>query len=123
MSMITAKRRILLVDDDPVSRIAMAGMCRRLGTPVEMAIDGLEAVEAAGNRHFDLVLLDLQLPGLDGFETARRLRQISRDPRIVAITATIVDETTQLCLKAGIDSVMLKPPTMDALIEHLGAGL
>jgi CheY-like chemotaxis protein len=101
---------ILVADDDPVSRMVVASMLKREGHEVDTAIDGLEAVEAAARRRYDLVLMDLQMPELDGLEASRRIRGAGDPlPRIVALTATVDEEVRRRCREAGIDDVAEKP--------------
>jgi len=112
--------RILVADDDPVNRRLYSMLLGRAGHQPEVVTDGLEALEALRVREFDLVLLDMSMPGLDGPETARRIRggEAGQDRSglpILAITGFSGREERQWCLEAGMNGVLVKPLTMAAL--------
>jgi CheY-like chemotaxis protein len=112
---------ILVADDDAVTRMVVAGMLRRGGHAVDTAIDGLEAVEAAARRRYDLILMDLQMPELDGLEAARRIRSGVESPtRIVLLTATIDDGLRRRCAGDAIDAIIEKPLDADAVATLVG---
>lgn len=113
---------ILVADDDPVSRMVVAGMLRRSGHDVDTAIDGLEAVEAATRRTYDVIFMDLQMPELDGLEAARRIRTATDHSRIVALTATVDDETRERCRLHGIEEILGKPVDA-ARVERLASSV
>jgi CheY-like chemotaxis protein len=126
---------ILVVDDEPLSRMVVSSLLRRAGHEVDTAIDGIEAVEAASRREYDLVLMDLQMPELDGFEASRRIRASgpggAKAPigtsvsRIVALTATLDDDVRARCVDAGIDDVVEKPldaTRVEAILSELPVG-
>jgi len=95
-------------------------MIRRLGHQVESAVDGLEAVERLERETFDLVLMDLQMPRLDGLEATRRIRaRHGGDMPVVALTANAFDEDRQACLDAGMDGHLTKPLRLDDLERAL----
>jgi CheY-like chemotaxis protein len=104
--------RILLVDDEAVNRRVMLRLLDRFGYRADAAEDGALAVEAARATPYDLILMDLQMPVLDGAEAARRIRAASpagSHPRIVALTAADAEESRAACLAAGMDDVLTKP--------------
>ncbi len=103
---------ILLAEDDEVNRTVTLRMLEKLGCPADYATNGLEALEALGRHRYDLVLLDVQMPKLDGLETARRIR--ARRPRpespwLIAITANAMRGDREKCLAAGMDDYVSKP--------------
>ena len=100
--------RILLVEDDEVIRETTRVVLEEEGYAVEEAVTGEEALEAAGQRPPDCVLLDLMLPGLDGFETCRALRQRSMVP-IIMVTARSDSFDVVAGLEAGADDYVAKP--------------
>jgi CheY-like chemotaxis protein len=102
---------ILLVEDNPVNQ-AMARLClKRLGYRVDLAENGLLALAAFDARDYDVILMDVQMPELDGLETTRRLRArpLLRQPHIIAMTAGALAEEQEACLAAGMDEVITKP--------------
>ncbi len=109
--------RVLVVDDNSVNQEFAAEAVRRLGhlvTPVE---SGMAALEILSRRTFDVILLDVQMPGLDGFEVARRFRATERGTLtpIVAVTAHTTTEDRDRCTAAGFDAVLTKPATRATL--------
>jgi signal transduction histidine kinase/DNA-binding response OmpR family regulator len=110
--------RILLVEDNLVNQQVAAGFLAHLGQMVAIAEDGLQAVDFAGRQAFDLILMDMQMPRLDGIEATRRIRSgngpCSRVP-IIAMTANASDDDRQLCAQAGMTGFQSKPVTMRQL--------
>ncbi|HYC69668.1 MAG TPA: ATP-binding protein [Opitutaceae bacterium] len=109
--------RVLVVEDDPVNRRVIEIMLKRLGLTVEMAENGLEAVERAPRDGFGAVLMDLQMPGLDGLEATRRIRGRLEGRRlpIIAVTANARAEDRADCFAAGMDDFLAKPIRQEAL--------
>lgn len=126
--MATAPRsaRILLVEDNRTMQIFAVGMLRRLGhDQVTIAGDGAQAVAAARDTPFDLVLMDCQLPVMDGWEATRQLRAAGFRAPIVALTATLATGERERCLAAGMNDQLTKPVTMatlEATLAHWLAG-
>ena len=116
-----ANTRILLVDDYP-DALEMWGLYfRSLGYDVVTAEDGLKAVEEAHRTLPDIVILDLDLPGITGFEAARRLRSASDTEQIPLIAATCYSHPTQLdrARRCGFDSILVKPCEPIALVAEV----
>ncbi|WP_261341617.1 response regulator [Tautonia sociabilis] len=117
-----SKLRVLIADDDPILRMALSGLVKRLGHEVAVARDGREAVEAAVEQDFDLLLLDLRMPGMDGLEVATRLRRGNggrKSPWIVGLSAEPSGEAF------GMDAFLLKPVHLGDLsrvLERFGRG-
>ena len=112
--------RVLLVDDNAVNQIIGKAMLDTLHAEVTAAHDGQEALDQLVAQHFDLVLMDLQMPGMDGLEATRRLRQHERDhglPRtpVLAVTGQDGTEVQRSCREAGMDDVLVKPYTVNQL--------
>ena len=103
--------RILVVEDDPVNRMVFTRMLEGLGLDAKIAVDGAAALELAEREPFDLIFMDMQLPGIDGVEATRilRARPLTRPPRIVAVTSNAFAEDRRLCLDAGMDDFLAKP--------------
>jgi PAS domain S-box-containing protein len=117
----TAKLRILLAEDNPINQLVAQLMLAKLGHHVDIVANGSEAVEAVNSGHYDVVLMDVQMPVMDGLEataTIRRLPDLSQ-PRIVAMTASALDEDRRACLLAGMDAYITKPVRSDALAASL----
>jgi len=103
---------VLLAEDDPINqRVAML-MLRRLGHIVDAVSNGHEVLQAMENKVYDLVFMDIQMPEMDGFETARAIRQrwpAVNQPRIIALTAYALKGDRERCLSAGMDGYISKP--------------
>lgn len=107
-----AAMRVLLVDDNPVNRKVGAKLIERLGCSVGLATGGEEGARMAVEDDWDIVLLDCSMPGVDGFEAARRIRGSKshrRAVRIVALTALSMEGDRERCLAAGMDDYLQKP--------------
>jgi signal transduction histidine kinase/CheY-like chemotaxis protein len=112
---------VLVVDDHPVNQEFAIEALRRLGHRVTPASNGEEALRLLRQQRFDLVLLDIQMPGLDGLEVTRRFRADEQPPRtpIVALTAHTTREMRDRCIAAGFDSVLAKPVSQASLAAVL----
>jgi CheY-like chemotaxis protein len=117
-------RTLLLVEDNPTNRRVAELFLERAGCEVVLAGDGREAVEVLGKRRVDLVLMDVQMPVMDGLEATRRIRADvpggSRIP-IVGLTASALKEQVESCRAAGMDDVIAKPlerERLDAVLER-----
>ncbi len=120
--------RVLLVEDSQVNREVAVGMLESLGCKVDCAHDGSVGVEQALSWSFDLVLMDCQMPLMDGFEATRRIRSkeasIGRQPMpIIALTANALQGDRERCLAAGMNDFISKPFTMKKLREVLRAAM
>jgi signal transduction histidine kinase/ligand-binding sensor domain-containing protein/ActR/RegA family two-component response regulator len=114
--------RILLAEDNSINQRVALLMLSRMGCLADVAADGQEVLEAVRRRHYDVILMDVQMPGMDGLEAARRIRAElppDRQPRIVAITANALEENREACLAAGMDDFLAKPVLLDDLKEAL----
>jgi signal transduction histidine kinase/ActR/RegA family two-component response regulator len=104
--------RVLVAEDNPVNQLVARGMLEALGCEVVVVSDGREAVEAAGKEAFDLILLDLQMPVMDGIEATERIRGAGtpeKETRIVALSADLTEATRERAQRAGIDGFVAKP--------------
>ncbi len=118
------ERHALIVDDHPTNRIIASALLRKLGWQTQEAETGAAALELAAQRDFQLVLLDISMPGLSGEETCQALRQRygTRPVRIVAYTAHAFPEEREAFLAAGFDEILVKPISrerLEALVSDL----
>ncbi|GEM_PF-1383281 len=112
--------RVLLVEDNLVNRTVALKMLQKLGVQADVASNGREALLAMEERSFDLVLMDVQMPEIDGLEATRLIRQSgARQPWIVAMTAHALQGDRERCLNAGMDDYISKPVRLDALRSAL----
>ncbi|MEN5240170.1 MULTISPECIES: hybrid sensor histidine kinase/response regulator [Pseudomonas] len=117
------RARILLVEDNPVNQLVAKGLLGKLGCQVQVAAQGAEALEFLEQETFDLVLMDCNMPVMDGYEASRRIRQSGRWPElpIVALTANAMPEERERCRAAGMNDYLAKPFRREellALIDH-----
>ncbi|WP_082542308.1 ATP-binding protein [Rhizobacter sp. Root1238] len=114
-----AGRRVLLAEDNPVNMEVAAAMLESLNLQVDRASDGLQAIARCRERVYDAVLMDCQMPGIDGLEATRRIRAHGeRDLPIIALTANAMAGDRDECLAAGMNDYIAKPFTRD-VIEHV----
>jgi len=115
--------RILVVDDDPVISKVFALMLQRADFEVDIAEDGLIGVEMWEKGNYDLVLMDVQMPRMNGFEATSAIREKERarggHTPIVAVTAYALDKDKEECLAAGMDAYMSKPIDFKKCIEMI----
>jgi len=121
-------RRVLVVDDNPTNALVAGTMLRRLGYGYDVAVNGRHAIEAWRDGRYDIVLMDLQMPEVDGLVATRRIRQIEKSTgakpvRIVAMTAHVMEEDRQRCVNAGMDDYIAKPFTAEGLADRLKTNL
>lgn len=123
-SPLTPQTRVLLVEDNPVNRMVMSGMLKRLGggEPV-IACDGQEAVDIALRESFDVILMDSQMPVMDGLEATRRLRAAGLTTPIIGVSAGALGEERQAALDAGASDYVLKPVNLGTLGPALARAL
>jgi CheY-like chemotaxis protein len=113
---------VLLVEDNAVNQKVALRFLERLGYEADAANNGLEALRAIEARHYDLILMDLQMPEMDGFEATRQIRRhVPADfqPKIIALTANAMAGDRELCLAAGMDDYISKPVKMPELVEAI----
>jgi signal transduction histidine kinase/CheY-like chemotaxis protein len=108
---VLAGARLLVVDDNEVNRIVARAQLDAVGIAVDEAADGAQAVEMAGRGHYDLILMDVHMPVLDGIEAARRIRRqgACRETPIIALTADAFESERQRCIGAGMSDHLAKP--------------
>lgn len=119
-------RRILVADDDEINRRLAGIILNRAGYEATVVESGEAALAALGDASFDLILLDVEMPGLSGPETAQRIRLHHLTPgqctAIVALTAHSGHKEHACCLESGMDAVLVKPLSLKALSPWLSPG-
>ncbi len=114
--------RILVVEDNAINQKVALKILERLGYRADLASDGQEAIDALDRQGYEVLLMDLQMPNVDGLEAARRIRQEldeARQPQIVAMTAYASPGDRDRCLAAGMDDYMSKPVRIEELVAVL----
>ena len=112
--------RVLLAEDNPINALLARTLLEREGCVVEMASNGLDAFEAGQAGQHDLILMDQRMPGMDGVQAARALREAGVKTPIVALTADAFEDDRRACLAAGMDDFLAKPLESGALRGVLG---
>jgi CheY-like chemotaxis protein len=108
--------RVLVVEDNPVNCLVATRLLSRLEVQADTAEDGERAVAAASASAYDLILMDIQMPGVDGLQATRAIRVCGQgNPRIVALTARVSPEDHAECLAAGMNDFLAKPLRLDSL--------
>jgi len=114
--------RLLLAEDNLVNQHVAVAILKKLGLRADLAANGREAVEAIQAKEYDLVLMDCQMPEVDGFQATRRIREHEGDARrvpILAMTANAMQGDRERCLESGMDDYLPKPVTLDSLKNAL----
>jgi CheY-like chemotaxis protein len=109
-----ADRRILLAEDNEVNRKIIRMVLERDGAIIEDATTGLEVIEKVSQKSFDMILMDIEMPEMDGLEATRVIRrgeagEENRRIPVIAITAHVIDDVRDRCIKAGMDGFLTKP--------------
>ena len=118
------RRRLLLADDDEVNRLVIGGMLRRIGHDVVFALDGRQAVHEVTRQEFDLVIMDMHMPEMDGIEATRAIRTLPAPKGqipVVGLTADAIVENRPQYLASGLDDLLTKPisaPDLAAVIRR-----
>jgi PAS domain S-box-containing protein len=114
--------RILLAEDNPVNQRVAIAVLKKIGYQADAVRQGREALAALGARHYDLVLMDCQMPEMDGYEATREIRKLdgpTRDIPIIALTASAMESDRNECLAAGMNSHIAKPVSAGAIADVL----
>jgi signal transduction histidine kinase/CheY-like chemotaxis protein len=113
--------RILLAEDNPVNQKLAARILEQMGYRADVASNGLEAVESIQRQVYDVILMDVQMPEMDGLDATREIRQLTSatQPHIIAMTANALEGDRELCLAAGMDDYISKPIRVNELVDAL----
>ena len=114
-------KRILLAEDDALNRKVTLLMLERLGYQVDIALNGIEVLHSIECKSYDLVLMNIGMPLMDGFEATRQIRKLWKNgPTIIAITARVLPGIRKECLSVGMDDCIGKPVKLEDLAGVLG---
>jgi signal transduction histidine kinase/ActR/RegA family two-component response regulator len=114
--------RILLAEDNVVNQKLAVRLLSQMGYSADLAVNGRQAIERIAQQRYDVVLMDVQMPEMDGLEATRRIvaqSNVDERPRIVAMTANAMQGDREQCLAAGMDDYVTKPIRIDALVRTL----
>ena len=117
---------VLVVEDNPVNRLLAEEILRQAGCRVTCVEDGSQALKALASQRFDVVLMDCQMPVMDGYEATQELRRregTTRRTTVIGLTANAMDGDRERCLAVGMDGYLSKPYTRDELIDELRRAL
>jgi CheY-like chemotaxis protein len=118
--------RVLLAEDNPMNQKLVLRLLEKMGYKADLARDGLQVLEALAERPYDVILMDVQMPELDGLEVTRRIRTALPEearPRIVAMTAAALPADREACREAGMDDYLAKPLKVDDLVAVLATSI
>jgi signal transduction histidine kinase/CheY-like chemotaxis protein len=119
-----AKRSVLIIEDDPSSAKTLFYLLKRYGFDLTVVHDGAAAIEATRDRDYDIILLDIQLPDINGKEVCRTIRKERGDqPHIIAQTALVLHNERENCLDAGVDAFVEKPIFAETLFSEIDEAL
>ena len=112
--------RVLIAEDNPANQLLIQALLEKLGLQVSIACDGAVAVKMAAETAFDLILMDIQMPNLNGYQATQVLKKKGIKTPIIALTAHAMEGDRQKCLDAGCDDYLSKPVNKGRLSEMLG---
>lgn len=113
---------ILLAEDNPTNQLVAKGLMRNLGYEIDIVDNGQRVLELVDQKFYDLILMDVQMPILDGLQTTQKLRMkviAPKQPIIIAMTANASEEDKQVCLFSGMNDYLSKPVTRGEIIEKI----
>lgn len=112
--------RILLAEDNEVNQMVVLKILDKIGYQADVAVNGLEVLQALKRQPYDLILMDVQMPEMDGLETSKKIRALwPNGPKIIAMTAYALKEDREKCLDAGMDDYISKPVRLEELQSKL----
>ncbi len=117
-----AAMKVLVAEDNPTNRLLISTLLKRAGIVHDLAVNGREAVDAIRRERYDVVLMDMQMPELDGPGATREIRAMGgaiSQPRIVALTANAFESDRVACMEAGMDDFLSKPFKSEQLMRAI----
>jgi CheY-like chemotaxis protein len=113
--------RILLAEDNAVNQKLALRLLEQMGYRADVASNGIEAIESVERQAYDVILMDVQMPEMDGLDATRAIRKLKTlaQPRIVAMTANAMQGDREMCLAAGMDDYISKPIRVNELVDAL----
>ena len=115
-------KKILIVEDDLSSRLYLNKILEKTGAVLLNAGDGQEALKyAVDDADIDIILMDIQLPVMDGYTSAKKIRELRKEVKLIAQTAYSISEDLDIILSSGFDDFIIKPIYSDQLIEKLSS--
>jgi len=116
------KPKILLVEDNEMNRKAVTALLKTRNLTCDVAVNGLEAYQAVLSKNYDIVFMDCQMPGMDGYQTTEKIRKLegsSKHTIIIAMTANAMEGDKEKCIEAGMDDYIKKPIDFDVLFQMI----
>jgi CheY-like chemotaxis protein len=111
---------ILIAEDNPVNQMLIQRILVKLGYQTTLAQNGLEALQNVSEKTYDVILMDVQMPEMDGFASTEKIRELAiPQPYIIAMTANALAEDREICLNKGMDNYISKPLKLEALVAIL----
>ena len=113
--------RILLAEDNVVNQKLALRLLEQMGYRADLASNGIEAIESLERQTYDVILMDVQMPEMDGLDAAREIRKLTSatQPHIIAMTANAMEGDRELCIAAGMDDYISKPIRVNELVDAL----
>lgn len=112
--------QILLAEDNLVNQKVTLSFLKKLGYSADIAKNGLEVLNKIENKTYDIILMDVQMPEMDGLTTTKKIREMSiKQPFIIALTANALDQDQQMCLFAGMNDYIRKPVKINELNQAI----
>jgi CheY-like chemotaxis protein len=115
--------RVLVVEDNYINQVVAQEILLSFGLEVDLADDGQKCIDALKNTEYDLILMDLHMPNVDGFEACSIIRKTKPDLPVVALTAAVLKDEVQKALDVGMNSHLAKPIDQDELTKVLSRHL
>ncbi len=118
--MTSQELKILVAEDQVVNQIVVSKLFKKMNLQVDLAKDGVEASAKGIETQYDLILMDVLMPGKDGLDATRDIRSKQGDhPVIIALTASVMDEDKEACIQAGMNDFMSKPIDLNQIVGAL----